>query len=75
MRLGRRWTPTLSLPGVSKWAGRSAVSDNYWSSSTNAENPDNAQNVKLGHVNFQNGNVDNNDKDNHNYVRAVRTGT
>ena len=44
-------------------------SDNYWSSTTNADNPDNAWNV-----NFNNGNVNNNDKTNTNYVRAVRGG-
>ena len=49
-----------------------AVSDWYWSSSTNANNPDNAWNV-----NFNDGNVNNNDddKDNQNFVRAVRLGT
>jgi len=41
----------------------------YWSSTSNANNPDNAWNV-----NFNNGNVNNNNKDNNNYVRAVRGG-
>jgi len=44
-------------------------SSNYWSSSTNANNPDNAWNV-----NFNNGNVNNNNKTNDNYVRCVRGG-
>jgi len=48
-----------------------ALSSFYWSSTSNANNPDNAWNV-----NFNDGNVNNdNDKDNHNYVRAVRRGT
>jgi hypothetical protein len=46
-----------------------AQSDNYWSSTTNADNTDNAWNV-----NFNNGNVNNDDKTNTNYVRAVRGG-
>ena len=47
------------------------MSDWYWSSSSNANNPDNAWNV-----NFNDGNVNNNDdKDNNNFVRAVRLGT
>lgn len=41
----------------------------YWSSTTNANNTDNAWNV-----NFNNGNVNNNNKSNTNYVRAVRGG-
>jgi len=47
-----------------------AVSEWYWSSSTNANEADNAWNV-----NFWNGNDKDDDKDNHNYVRAVRSGT
>jgi len=42
-------------------------SNNYWSSSTNANNPDNAWNV-----NFHNGNANWNNKNNNNYVRCVR---
>ena len=42
---------------------------NYWSSTTNANNPNNAWNV-----NFNNGNVNNNNKNNNNYVRCVRGG-
>jgi RNA-directed DNA polymerase len=45
------------------------VSSNYWSSTTNANNTNNAWNV-----NFNNGNVNNNNKSNNNYVRAVRGG-
>jgi hypothetical protein len=44
-------------------------SNNYWSSTTNANNTDNAW-----RVNFNNGNVNNNNKANSNYVRAVRGG-
>lgn len=42
---------------------------NYWSSSTNVDNADNAWNV-----NFNNGNVNNNNKTNDNYVRCVADG-
>jgi len=57
--------------GARKWADGRAVSDGYWSSSTNVNNPDNAWNV-----NFNDGNVNNNDdKDNQDFVRAVRPGT
>ncbi|MEW6260158.1 MAG: hypothetical protein AB1547_09650 [Thermodesulfobacteriota bacterium] len=45
------------------------MASNYWSSSTNANNPNNAL-----IVNFNNGNDDNNNKNNNNYVRAVRGG-
>ena len=45
------------------------VANNYWSATTNATNPNNAWNV-----NFNNGNVNDN-KDNNNYVRAVRAGS
>ncbi|MBQ4437570.1 DUF1566 domain-containing protein [bacterium] len=40
---------------------------NFWSSSTNANNTNNAWNV-----NFNNGNVNNNNKTNNNNVRCVR---
>jgi hypothetical protein len=43
------------------------VASNYWSSTSNANNPSNAWNV-----NFNNGNVNNNDKSNTNFVIAVR---
>ena len=52
---------------VVKWGGEK--SSNYWSSTTNANNTDNAWNV-----NFNNGNVNNNNKSNNYYVRAVRSG-
>ena len=44
-------------------------SNNYWSSTTNANNTDNAW-----HVNLNNGNVNNDDKTNTNYVWPVRGG-
>lgn len=44
-------------------------SDNYWSSTTNEGNKNNAW-----IVNFDNGNVNNNNKNNNNYVRCVRAG-
>jgi hypothetical protein len=50
-------------------AERATQSNNYWSATTNAGNPNNAWNV-----NFNNGNVNNNNKTNNNYVRAVRSG-
>jgi hypothetical protein len=50
--------------GQINWA-----SSNYWSSSTNANNTTNAWNV-----NFNDGNVNNNDKSNNNYVWCVRAG-
>ena len=52
--------------GVQKFIGKSS---NYWSSSPNANNSDNAWNV-----NFNNGNDGNNNKTNNNYVRLVRGG-
>ena len=45
---------------------RTIQSNNYWSSSTYAQNTNNAWNV-----NFNNGNVNNNNKTNNNYVRCV----
>ena len=47
--------------------GLNVVSNNYWSSTSIASNPDNAWNV-----NFNNGNDNGNNKDNSNYVRCVR---
>ena len=82
-RPGRRWGPVdlgrLDRKTVHGDPGRTgpssgrtdwAVSNNYWSSSTNVNNPDNAWNV-----NFNNGNVNNDNKTNDNYARAVRSGT
>jgi len=56
------------LPG--KVDGSSGVqSNNYWSSTTNANNTSNAWNVNLN-----NGNVNNTNKTNNNYVWPVRGG-
>ncbi len=52
---------------ISGWANVQA--NNYWSSTTNANNTDNAWNV-----NMWNGNVNNDNKDNNNYVWPVRAG-
>jgi len=49
--------------------GYGVQSSNYWSSTTNANNTTNAWNVNLN-----NGNVNNNDKSNTNYVWPVRGG-
>lgn len=57
----------LSMVGNNKKVNRQTVANNYWSSSTNVNNTNNAWNV-----NFNNGNVNNNDKTNNNYVRCVR---
>jgi uncharacterized protein (TIGR02145 family) len=43
------------------------IASNYWTSTSNANNSNNAWNV-----NFNNGNVNNNNKSNSNYVRCVR---
>jgi len=50
-------------------AERATQSNNYWSSTTYQNNPNNAWNV-----NYNDGNVNNNNKNNNNYVRAVRGG-
>ena len=50
-------------------AERARAASNYWSATTNANNPTNAWNV-----NFNNGNVNNNNKNNNNRARAVRGG-
>lgn len=63
------------LPGSVHWftesvqeqAERICAASNYWSSTTNANNTNNAWNV-----NFNNGNVNNNNKNNNNFARAVR---
>ena len=75
---GPRW-PVALASGMhwqaSRGSGRTYASfagvqsSNYWSSSTNADNSDNAWNV-----NFNNGNVNNDDKTNDNYVWPVRGG-
>ena len=48
----------------------STASNNYWSSTTYENNPNNAWNVD-----FNDGNVNANDKNNDNHVRAVRGGS
>ena len=49
---------------------RAHASNNYWSSTSIAPNPNNAW-----IVNSNNGNVNNDNKTNNNYVRAVRGGS
>ena len=67
--------PALSIRGRGGGSGRvcrvfaGVQSNNYWSSTSNANNPSNAWNVNLN-----NGNVNNNDKTNTNYVWPVRVG-
>jgi len=57
-------------PGAKGRSGQTSVqSANYWSSTTNANNTSNAWNV-----NFNDGNVNTNDKSNNNYVWCVRGG-
>ena len=51
-----------------KW--RWSQSNNYWSATTYQNNPSNAWNV-----NFNDGNVNANNKSNNNYVRGVRGGS
>jgi hypothetical protein len=55
---------------VQEQAERVCAASNYWSSTTNANNPNNAWNV-----NFNNGNVNNNNKTNNNFVLPVRGGS
>jgi hypothetical protein len=57
------------LTGVREQAERATAADNYWSSTSNAANPSNAWNV-----NFNDGNVNANDKNNTFRARAVRGG-
>jgi hypothetical protein len=54
------FSPASSIPGLT-------AASNYWSSTTNANNTNNAWNV-----NFNNGNVNNNNKYNNLFARAVR---
>jgi hypothetical protein len=69
-------SPAAAGPGTGvrpqgrEQATEDTVSNNYWSSSTYANNPNNAWNV-----NFNDGNVNANNKSNNNYVRAVRAGS
>ena len=74
---GRRASsPAAAGPGARirprgrEQVGRETAANNYWSSTTNATNPNNAWNV-----NFNDGNVNNNNKSNSKYVRAVRGGS
>ncbi|MGH2668285.1 MAG: DUF1566 domain-containing protein, partial [bacterium] len=57
-------------PAGREQAERATAASNYWSSTSNANNPNNAWNV-----NFNNGNVNANDKNNNLHVRAVRGGS
>jgi hypothetical protein len=58
------------VPATGEVDGSCGVqSNNYWTSTTNANNTSNAWNVNLN-----NGNVNNNDKTNTNYVWPVRGG-
>ena len=63
--------PTSGLKAAeirTEWIGFSENNPlNFWSSSTNVNNTNNAWNV-----NFNNGNVNNNNKTNNNNVRCVR---
>ena len=63
--------PSLPFNARAGKSGRTCgvQSNNYWSSTSNADNPNNAWNVNLN-----NGNVNNNNKDNNNYVWPVRGG-
>ena len=57
------------IVGPREQAERVSAATNYWSSTSNANNPNNAWNV-----NFNNGNVNNANKNNTLRVRAVRGG-
>jgi len=57
-------------PSGREQAERATAASNYWSSSTFANNPTNAWNV-----NFNDGNVNANNKSNNKHVRAVRGGS
>jgi Protein of unknown function (DUF1566) len=61
--------PCAGATGPREQAERATVASNYRSSTTNANNPSNAWNV-----NFDNGNVNNANKNNTFHVRAVRGG-
>ena len=73
----RASSPARAGPGVRvrpagrEQAERATAASNYWSSTSNANNPNNAWTV-----NFNNGNVNNDNKSNNNlHVRAVRGGS
>lgn len=62
---------------TSKAKEENQTSNNYWSSTTNASNTNNAWNVIVVYTlgcNFNNGNTNNNNKSNSKYVRCVRAG-
>jgi uncharacterized protein (TIGR02145 family) len=67
----RVWYRALGTLSMTLFVGRAKeenlTSNNYWSSTTNANNTDNAW-----IVNFNNGNTNNNNKSNTNNVRCVR---
>lgn len=65
----RRARPPTREERRREQAKRVTQSNNYWSATTNQNNPTNAWNV-----NFNNGNVNNDNKTNNNYVRGVRGG-
>ncbi len=69
--LRRPWVPAryTGRRGRIIVCGCTFQSNNYWSSTTNADNTDNAWNVNLN-----NGNVNNDNKTNTNYVWPVRAG-
>ena len=69
-RAGRPGPCANSVACTWEQAERVGVASNYWSSTTNANNSNNAWNV-----NFNNGNVNNNNKTNNNFVTAVRGGS
>ncbi len=62
------WRRTVP-PRESRSGQINVQSSNYWSATTNATNTSNAWDV-----NFNNGNVDNDDKTNTNFVWCVRGG-
>jgi len=64
-----RWSRNSGRSGRTCAKVLGVQSNNYWSSTTNANNTDNAWNVNLN-----DGNVNNNDKTNTNYVWPVRGG-
>jgi len=72
---GQAFVPHSRGSGAGEKRGRASrafsgvQSNNYWSSTTNANNPNNAWNVNLN-----NGNVNNDNKNNTNYVWPVRGG-
>ena len=64
---GLRKGSALSFRESAKVGRQEVQSANYWSATTNADNPTNAWNV-----NFNNGNVNNNNKTNTNHAWCVR---